>query len=179
MNRSRVMEFRARYPNWRTEIPALFAVMGKNRKKKPLKKDASKDRTSKKSLVKVKRDPGSDTKLEEDEEEIVHDESMDLKGEVVTEEESEPSDLEDDVEDIHSDDDGDEDGEDNIGSSSEDAEGDDAFFVSSLKFALASQKPPGNKAEDVRPGGLEKGLNRKKGSMVVRVINLKGKIIVF
>ncbi len=64
-----------------------------------------------------------------------------------------------------------------IGDGSEEEEGDDALFVSSLKSALAKSSSNNYKEEEGTRGlkVAERGLNKKKGSMVVKVINLKGK----
>jgi hypothetical protein len=129
--------------------------MGKNRKKKKKKpkKKMPKKKEEKEDTI-SRNPPGPKTVKEEPGKE----------SQVGSGGDSEQSD--DNDSDIDSD-------KDKAGSSDE--EGDDAFFVSSLKSALASQKGPSESLKGVRQKIPEKGLNKKKGSMVVKMINLKGR----
>ena len=188
--RSRVLAFRSSYPEWRTEVPTLLAVLGKNRQnKKPQKKkkvatDTATKKTEKKTAttepnIKKKKDKVTgldkfntipEKKLSDsapaDESDIDEEAVSDIDEEVVSDVDDEEA-----VSDVG----------DGVlgGSSEEEEEGDDALFVATLKSALAKSRSSNNNkeaAEGTRGVKVaERGLNKKKGSMVVKVINLKGK----
>jgi hypothetical protein len=142
--------------------------MGKNRTKKPKKKSAGKDNKKQKKdkLERGKQGPEKTTrptksKPQMSDEDDDEDQSKHSDGD--------PDDLGESEEDISGD---------NVGSGT-DNEGDDALFVSSLKSVLASSSvpTPTSSATKDRQSLLDGGLNKKKGSMVVKVMNLKGKIL--
>ncbi len=179
--RSRVLAFRSSYPEWRTEVPTLLAVLGKNRhnKKPQKKKKAATDTATKKPeekktattepIIKKKKDKvtGLDKFNSIPEKKLSDREpanESDIDDEEVSDVDKEVSDVDEEV--VSDIDDG----------SDEEEEGDDALFVSTLKSALTKSSSNNKEAEGTTGVKVaERGLNKKKGSMVVKVINLKGK----
>jgi hypothetical protein len=181
--RSRVLAFRNSYPDWRTEVPTLLAVLGKNRhnKKPQKKKKAATDATTKKPEKKTATTE-PDIKKKKDKVTGLNKFNTIPEKKLSDSEPANESDIEETVSDIDKEvSDTDEEAVSDVGegvlggSSEEEEEGDDALFVSTLKSALAKSSNNNKEAEGTtRVKVAERGLNKKKGSMVVKVINLKG-----
>jgi len=172
--RSRVLAFRSSYPEWRTEVPTLLAVLGKNRQnKKPQKKKKVATDTATKKPEKKTATTEPNIKKKKDKVTGLDKFNTIPEKKLSDSAPADESDIDEEaVSDIH------EEAVSDIGDGSEEEEGDDALFVATLKSALAKSRSSNNNkeaAEGTRGVKVaERGLNKKKGSMVVKVINLKG-----